>query len=731
MQLNRCLNHRHSIFWLLIGAISGVLSGYYTTPLPFWIITIVAGILSLSRSTISLGLCALGLLIFSTYTDYSLHPTLKPTQLTVTQNPERTASGRYKFLARSASGTVLAYSKQPVAYGDVLSITATQLAISPPTNPGQFDYPTYLKTNRIKHVLSIRSFKKIGEKKNPVKVVSYWIKKHILALHRRTLEQPYADLFTGLIFGEDQTDLPDEMSDAFQRTGLTHLLVVSGSQVALISGILYNLLLLFGIREISKVLIIGLVNIIFYFVTGGGSAILRAMIMMMLVLSIKLLQRKVTPLHVLSLTCVVMLSLNPLNLFNVGAQLSFLATAALIFGAPVVQSWCPEPWPAWIRTTIGITIAPFVFTAPLLWLLFNQISWISLLTNLVVGFAIEWLVIIGFFSTLVGLAIYPIALIVNNFCWLVMVAMHKFVMMASQWPGAVTSASPPPVWIIGVCYLAIALVCARHRKIQPRWVIGMITCLLTGLIVTNILLPRPLVVTMLDVGQGDCIVIQTPSKQTILIDAGPLQRNFLTKKVVQDAGRQVVGPALRYFGISTIDLAVLTHPDLDHNGGYAFLERQFHFKEMIKSPKSFSSETLTLRDGVTLQLFYPDPMASSKNDGSIAMRLSYKEVSFLFTGDLEMAGEQYLVAQHGDKLKSTVYKLGHHGSKTSSTPVLLDHAQSQVGLVSSGRRNRYGHPHKSVISTCENRDMQMFRTDHHGAVTLSSDGQDLNIHTFL
>ena len=725
------LNYRNSILWILIGTVSGVLSSYYALPLPFWPIVIAAALSSLSRRTISLGLCCLAAVLFSSYTQYTLSPTPEPTQLTVTQNPERTASGRYKFLAKSAAGTVLAYSKQPVAYGDVLAIKARLLTISPPTNPGQFDYPTYLKTNRIKHVLSIRSFKKIGEKKNPVKVVSYWIKKHILALHRRTLEQPYADLFTGLIFGEDQTDLPDEMSDAFQRTGLTHLLVVSGSQVALISGILYNLLLLFGIRELPKVLIIGLVNIIFYFVTGGGSAILRAMIMMMLILSIKLLQRKVTPLHVLSLTCVVMLSLNPLNLFNVGAQLSFLATAALIFGAPVAQSWCPESWPAWVRTTIGITIAPFVFTAPLLWLMFNQISWISLLTNLVVGFAIEWLVIIGFFSTLVGLVIYPIALIVNNFCWLVMVAMHKFVMMASQWPAAVTSASPPPVWIIVVCYLAIALVCTRHRKIQPKWVIGSTVCLLAGLIVTNILMPRPLVVTMLDVGQGDCIVIQTPSNQTILIDAGPLQRNFLTKKIVQNAGRQVVGPALRYFGISTIELAVLTHPDLDHNGGYAFLERQFQFKEMIKSPKPVSSEIFTFRDGVTLQLFYPDPMATSKNDASIAMKLCYKDVSFLFTGDLEVAGEQYLVAQHGDKLQSTVYKLGHHGSKTSSTPILLDHAQSQVGLVSSGRRNRYGHPHKGILAACENRRMQVFRTDQHGAITLRSDGQDLNIHTFL
>lgn len=168
------------------------------------------------------------------------------------------------------------------------------------------------------------------------------IHKKLIDISQKTLPQPFANLNISLVFGDSDITLPPSIKEAFQKTGLTHLLVVSGAQVSLLCGILLTLLESTPLPPIGRFLIITLCTIIFFFVTGGEASILRAVIMSEIAIGIKLLQRNANIYHLLSLTALIMLIINPHNLTNIGAHLSFLATVALIYAAPKIESRLPQ-----------------------------------------------------------------------------------------------------------------------------------------------------------------------------------------------------------------------------------------------------------------------------------------------------------------------------------------------------------------------------------------------------
>jgi competence protein ComEC len=271
--------------------------------------------------------------------------------------------------------------------------------------------------------------------------------------------------------------------------------------------------------------------------------------------------------------------------------------------------------------------------------------------------------------------------------------------------------------------------------------------------VAEALTPRRLTLTMLDVGQGDAILLRGPSGQTMLIDGGG---EIEGRPTGYDVGLRRVVPALRRLGIRRIDIVMLSHPHEDHVGGLVAVLQNFsvgtvldvgmphpgpsyvQFLRLVEARRipyqlARRGMRLDLGDGVSLSILHPqEPLfqgtPSDANNNSIVGRLTYGRVSILLTGDAEGLVEAQLL-DLGDDVQSLILKVGHHGSRTSTTPAFLDAVRPSIALISVGAPNPFGHPDAQIIQRLEDAGAAVYRTDLHGAITLATDGARVSVRT--
>ncbi len=248
-------------------------------------------------------------------------------------------------------------------------------------------------------------------------------------------------------------------------------------------------------------------------------------------------------------------------------------------------------------------------------------------------------------------------------------------------------------------------------------------------------------VAFLDVGQGDSILIQAPNGQVMLIDGGRSA----------NLAQSVIIPKLREWGAQQVDVLIPTHPDQDHIAGLAgvlenypvklaALTGQVHstqiYERLLKDIRDKNVEALKVRTGTTIpfdpsvkvEVLGPDEAAvqsDDTNNASIVIKLTYGTTSFLLTGDAEMP-ENKIILDHGFDVRSNVLKLGHHGSRTSTNESWLSKVQPQLGIISAGKDNSFGHPHPEVIAALEKLNIPYIRTDEHGTITVTSDGTTIH-----
>ncbi len=248
----------------------------------------------------------------------------------------------------------------------------------------------------------------------------------------------------------------------------------------------------------------------------------------------------------------------------------------------------------------------------------------------------------------------------------------------------------------------------------------------------------PLTVQVLDVGQGDAILIRTP-EQVVLIDTGDVP------------ARDKLVSMLKSQGITTVDKLIITHPHADHIGGAAALFANFTVRQVYDSGQKTTSNlyrqyltqiskkkipfavvtagtTIELGNEAQLRILAPEqPFIGGSepdlNNNSIVAKLIYGNFSMLMTGDAEKESEERMLKKDAASLKSTLLKSGHHGSKTSSTLPFLKAVNAEAALISLGAGNEYGHPHTVVLKRYSDRKMQVYRTDTEGTLTVTSDGR--------
>lgn len=622
---------------------------------------------------------------------------------------------------------------QATIYGELANVTqgqrvAAELRLRQAVgfrNPGVFDYAAYLAREGIRVVATGRA-DRLTPLDEPGPPWPVRLRRRAREIMRDALPPTSAALLGGLLVGE-RTALPREIDDGFRRAGVYHVLAVSGFNVALLAASVFTLMTM--MRAGLKVAAVAAMAAVAAFaaVVGPEPSVLRAAIMGVLILGAIVLEREAAVLNSLALAALVVLALRPGDLHAPGFQLSFIATAGIVL-APLPRNR--------LLAALGVSVAAQLAVLPISLVHFNQVSSIGVLANLAV-------VPLAGIATVLGLAGVALAALLQtagdlllNAVWPVLLALRAIVQLAGSVPGAVVHL-PAPHWTAVTAYawgLALGLAAWTLRRGaagRVRALGAAAGAMLLGAVVIEAwpLLRPPdgqLRITVLDVGQGDAIVLEAPDGRAALLDAGPGGPRRL------DTGERVVAPFLWNRGHLSLASALATHADLDHAGGLAAIRQRFPIREP-GTPDGLSS--WAHRAGLNITVLGPPtyPIATeglTRNDAALAVRVELGLASFLLASDITARTENDLLRRRVP-LAATVLKVAHHGARTSSTAPFLAAVSPVVAVISVGAHNAYGHPNSETVARLVAGGAAVYRTDRDGAVMLATDGRSLTVTTWV
>jgi competence protein ComEC len=578
-------------------------------------------------------------------------------------------------------------------------------------NPDGFDYAAALARDGI-HVVASTA----GRQVRVIDDTRPWhtrVRRRALDAIASALPPVSAALLGGLLLGA-RADLPGEILDGFRSAGVYHVLAVSGFNVALIAAAVFAATRLAGLPHRGSAGAAMAAVVAFAAVVGPEPSVLRAMLMAVLVLTAVLLDREASTLNSIVLAATVVLAVRPADLLDPGFQLSFAATVGIVL-APLPRH------PA--LGAIGVSLAAQLAVLPITLAHFNQVSLIGVVANLGVVPLAGVATGLGVAAVALAPLATPVAACLFDATWPVLLAMRAIVHGAAAVPGALVHL-PAPHWASVVLYVAalgLGLAAWRSRgrgtPLAGVTACSAVVCLVAAGAIASWPLLRPgngwLRMTVLDIGQGDAIVIETPDRKVMVVDAGPGGAGRF------DVGERVVAPYLWNRGVYTIDALVATHEHVDHAGGIPALRRLFAVRDVLDASRP--AGTL---GPVAVTLLRP-PARPGGHDQTF-VRLEYGLASFLLAPDADAADEDRLLAM-GHDLRATVLKVGHHGSRHATSTALMHAVRPTVAVISVGARNAHGHPAPETLARLGAAGARVFRTDQDGAVVLETDGRVLHV----
>ena len=621
-------------------------------------------------------------------------------------------------------------------------------------NPGEYDYGRYLVLNGIQGVATIAAREDViitkASAASSFNAIVGTIQRSLYTILDRYYSTRQAGFLKGVLLGY-RADLSTDIKQSFMNTGTIHILAVSGLHVGVIALIVYAMISFLRLPKkfAGMMTILGLV--LFMFITGARPSVVRATIMASVILIGTTFERKPDVYNSLSVAAIIILLLDSNALFDVGFQLSFAAVLSIVYIYPILKKLIdliPERFEEiksidYVLSLFAVSLSAQIGTLPFTAYYFGRVSFVSLLANLIV-------VPLSGLNVMLGVATIGISLI-SPFIASLYAALNGiaidfllgFVTVAGNAPYAY--AETPHVQFLQVLlyYGIIAIILHATRPRAVKWAVIVCLALVTILFAKDIRDHRAatLRMTVIDVGQGDAILIETPNHRTFLVDAGPRQFNY-------DAGERIILPLLHRKGIKNLDALVVTHSHSDHIGGVPFLVSHMRVSSFMEADVGASSylyrtmkdeirraeipcaeqqrgERIVLDDAVRLYVLHPklpEDARKSLNNTSVVVKLVYGNSSALLVGDAENEAEAELCSQYGSFLASTILKVGHHGSGTSSSGEFLRLVKPGVALVSVGMRNKFGHPSPATVARILRSGSLVHRTDREGALVYESDG---------
>ena len=542
----------------------------------------------------------------------------------------------------------------------------------------------------------------------------------------------------------DQHEIPLEMRDRYARAGMVHMLSISGLHVAIIAGAILLVLEAMHIPR-AAASVIGVALTAFYVaIIGAPPPAVRSAGMLTMVAGSRLTQRPTSQWAGLAAGAFAPL-INPATILDLGYQLSVVGIAGLIASAKLAKRLVPREKPARgqkVFKELLTSVVATIVTAPLIAWYFGRISLIAPLANLVAGPVISLLQPTLFLALALS-PVEPLAKLLADAAHPMLLAFDGIATVASSVPVASIDVVPSLTTVMAGALTVVTFViaCVSRHPMRP----AVACCSALALVMWSPALRPPyrggFEMHILDVGQGDAILVRTDRGRWILFDAGRIWKSG-------DAGRSKIIPYLMSRG-GTLEAFVLSHAHADHIGGASSILRALHppvfwdaaftqgsqvYARALRTADSAGtiwkrvhpSDTMRI-DGVIVRFLAPDSVWTAAlgdpNEASTIALIEFGETRFLMMGDAEREEEKWLLDHAFDDLHADVLKVGHHGSSTSSTDAFLAAVHPSLAVISVGADNVYGHPSADVLASLGRVGAQTVRTDERGTIVVKSDGR--------
>jgi len=683
-------------------------------------------------------------------------------------------------------------------YGDFIRFNTNLKSIFNFNNPGGFDYKRYMSLQGIYASGFIRDPSEIillrkntaGGMRLKLELFRAYLKQIIY----KNAPSPQREIIEAMTIG-NQNEIPADVRDHFNKTGTSHILSISGLHIGMVAAT--SFLIVFFILKSSEYLMLrfnilkvasaaAFIMILFYaLIAGMGVTVTRSALMALIFLVALFAGKQKDLYNALILAGLFILAVSPEALFDISFQLSFMAVLALVYIVPRCSNLFPrqaDSLPPGVQRilrhlylSVIVCIAATIGTMPLIMYYFNRVSAVTILANLIavpllgtLTLAIcMFFILTAFFSPAVaGFAIKVAAF----FTQISVTVIDKLASLS--WSSF--AVGKPTLAEIIFFYLFILLFIrladeiknrkenrnfSRLRFLMLQYSLILIILFFTADITFYTFKDKfssDMKITVIDVGQGNSILVRFPGGENMLVDGGGFSESSF------DVGKSVIAPFLYHERINRIDTVALTHPHPDHLWGLIYILNNFDVRQVCKTDLPVDAEEFPewgkaiqlnhiavsllsnhspekILNGVAIRVLWP-PVHSGKdavrsdfdevNDSSLVMKISFGGFSLLIPGDISSGIEKRLI-QSGADLKSDILIVPHHGSRHSSSPEFIKATACRYAIVSSGKSNIFKHPHPDVLARYEKAGAKVIRTDRNGAVTIKISGRQLQISTFI
>ncbi|NLJ89981.1 MAG: DNA internalization-related competence protein ComEC/Rec2 [Clostridiales bacterium] len=709
----------------------------------------------------------------------------------VLDNDKKIGNDRLVSNDRFYSGGLKVYNKlhMDLKIGQTISLKGEISKFQKATNPGQFDEYTYNKILKNDYKIYCDRVQVINEEYSPYNEFLQGVKNKIGRVYKNSLSSQNSGILSAMVLG-DKASLDTDIKALYQTHGISHILSISGLHVSLIGMTIYKLLRKTGI----PIVLAAFLSIIFIYsygvLTGFGVSTLRAVIMLILMVFSKILGRTYDIISAASLSGLIILINNPLQIFSTGFLLSFGAVLGIGLIYPFISNVFPikNKFIKVIVDSLLISLSVQIVTLPILLYFFFEVSVYSVLFNVI---------LVPFVSVIIGLAIIggvlgAIYLPLGIF----FLAGSSYILDFYEWVLSIANRLPYHTLILGrpkeevilIYYIILLVFLLLNYWKESKYS----SFILFGLVL--IFVPfraSNLEVTFIDVGQGDGTLIESGNGKKYLVDGG--------SSSVGEVGKYRIIPLLKFKGISQLDYVFISHFDKDHvNGIIEILEAMdgkggsgsIYIETLVlpryandpirnevnsiggyDSYEALSSLDLTeddmykqvisiardkgvkvvymgegdyIKDGdMIITCLHPidDFYYFNKNASSLVLSVDYKDFAMLLTGDVEEEGEENLndvLLERNINLDFTsqlsqydILQVAHHGSKNSTYNEFLQLTKPRYSIISCGKNTSYGHPHKELLDRLEDFESRVYISYESGAISVITDGSSMIIDEFI
>ncbi|MDR0221624.1 MAG: DNA internalization-related competence protein ComEC/Rec2 [Lachnospiraceae bacterium] len=679
-------------------------------------------------------------------------------------------------------GKVLCYLAAGAAeplMGSLVQVNGKLKTFERATNPGQFSADEFYQIMNTDFRLYSARVLAMSAEHSPYLEALYRLKSRLSHTLDGFFNERDASVLKTMLLGErGQTDA--EIKSLYQRNGIVHILTISGLHISIIGMSFYRLLrrIMFAVAPTAAIAVAAPLAIVVMYsyglMTDMSASSIRAIVMFALRMAAGVCRRTYDLLTALAVAAALLLFDQPLYLKHSGFLFSFLAVLAIGLVIPAMnyreQAVQAAPRTRWQRWAWRISAkAPFLikvkdaalscfvistFTLPVYFVYYYEFPLYSILLNLVIIPPMSLLMVTGILTMTAGAILAPLgrltALVSSAVLWFY----EKACLFCDGLPGSSLILGSPKPWQLALFAAIVTFLVFAHRRLRPS-----LRCAVYMVGVMLLLFRAPsgdLTVAFLDVGQGDAIFIATPDRRHYLIDGG--------SSSVTAVGEYRLLPFLKSQGVSRLDGWFVTHPDADHCSGFPELvarmerggvaienllladiaedSRNEDYRELVRLAEEAGIAVRYIGQGVNMAagedvfLRCLAPQAGSAwppgeaNAYSLVLRLEYGGFSLLLTGDVEKTGEEELkryMASSGLANSVTVLKVAHHGSRNSTDAEFLGLAAPDYAVISAGRGNSYGHPHRELLGRVAEAGAEVYITYESGAVIIETDGVGMRV----